>query len=138
MTLKSWFDEFMPIPASKAHKTDLEAIEHSLKKWQGLTKANLKKHGLELTIFNNICEIDNSNKKLVINCDSCALCLKHTRCHRTLNCSLQAVRENARACDEQTFSETISPWHAWGRNGDPKPMIRLLKKALAAMEGETK
>ena len=130
MTLQSWFDEFMPVKASKAHKTDLKALQHALKKWQGLDKTNLKKHGLKLTVFNNICEIDDNSEYFAVNGESCALCLKYTRCHSILNCPLQVVRENARACDEKTSSETISPWDTWGRNGDPKPMIRLIKKAL--------
>ena len=36
MSLQTWMDEFYPTPAQK-FPTELEAVEHSLSKWKGLT-----------------------------------------------------------------------------------------------------
>ena len=49
MSLKTWKKEFYPKEAIDAIKTELMATKHSLRKWRGLTKANLKKHGLVQT-----------------------------------------------------------------------------------------
>lgn len=46
MSIKTWKEEFYPVKPRKSMTTK-EAIEHSLRKWEGLRKSNLKKHGLE-------------------------------------------------------------------------------------------
>jgi hypothetical protein len=48
MSIESWKEEFYPEPASGkfVKRTDLSACRHSLRKWRGLTKENLQRHGL--------------------------------------------------------------------------------------------
>jgi len=46
MTIKTWKEEFYKVKPSK-RMSKVEAIQHSLLKWQGLTKSNLKKHGVK-------------------------------------------------------------------------------------------
>lgn len=40
MSLKTWKLEFYPVEASTVSKED--ALDHSLRKWEGLTEENLK------------------------------------------------------------------------------------------------
>lgn len=47
MSVKTWRDEFMPINAS-AKMTRREAVLHSIRKWEGLSPKNLRKH--EITV----------------------------------------------------------------------------------------
>lgn len=50
MSLQSWQDEFYPVEADQP-QTQLDAARHSLQKWQGVMKKNLKRHGLTLNRF---------------------------------------------------------------------------------------
>ena len=88
MSLKTWKKEFYNVDASKftnkrqSKNNTIKAIEHSLKKWQGLTKKNLDKHGLYKTLYEivdreyyeNEDNFGNVNGVLGITDDSCALC----------------------------------------------------------------
>ena len=131
MTLQSWFDEFMPVKASKANKTDLEALEHALKKWSGLTKVNLKKHRLFGNSSGDIQEID-TLEQFVISSSSCALCLKYPTCNSSLlsRCPLKVATDGFRCDQYKAEIDQDPPWTEWVKNQDPKPMIRLIKKAL--------
>lgn len=128
MSLKAWKKEFYSTPADKVSKKN--AVAHSLKKWQGLTKANLKKHGVRHDIDD--CGIEADKYTLSIDCGTCALCKHHyddlTQC---ATCPLAIVRGKVR-CDSITDSEAISPFSCWRSDFNPAPMIRWLKKALKA------
>lgn len=130
MSLESWKAKFYPVLASGfARKTWLAAVEHSIKKWTGLSAASLKKHGLQkddyrLSSGSGVCfEVAGS---------SCALCHKaglllsgQSDCSR---CVLSKIR-NGVPCDEEADHESLSPYSHFTGNDDPKPMLSLLRKA---------
>ena len=73
MSLKTWLDEFYPIPAAKVSKED--ALEHSIRKWKGLLPENLEKH----QVVYQWEELQSQNEEeliqpLPISSSSCALC----------------------------------------------------------------
>lgn len=122
--------EFYSTTPSKRMST-LKAIEHSLKKWKGLTKANLKKH--------NIIHNDNSyilidtNESFYIMDDTCSLCIKFRSIyfstqinHECKKCPLYKI--NNKACYENI--DNVYPYSEFLKNSNPIPMINLLKKAL--------
>lgn len=111
MSLETWKAEFYPIPADGVPEG--EALAHSLKKWEGLRKENLKKHGLR-TRFGRLGNIH-------IDASTCALChhYLHTAAGTCIACPLSTVY--AVNCDEQ--------YMAWGHSRDPEPMIALIKYA---------
>lgn len=79
MSIKSWKEEFYPIPASRVRKKD--AIDHSIKKWEGLSPENLSKH--ELTY--NFHTIMSCNEDyFCLGGNSCALCTRY--CTADLYC----------------------------------------------------
>ena len=124
MTVKTWKEEFYPIPADQATDTELEAIEHSLRKWRGLTKENRAKHGLTLNDF----VAYNSCSLIVINGSTCSLCKRHTvplsfltECSQ---CSITAI--TGTPCDKSGGS----PWSMWRFQNDPRPMISVLEQCL--------
>lgn len=129
MSLATWKKEFYPTPAYRVSKA--KAVEHSLKKWGGLTKKELNKHGLKRT-NSDIWEDKNS---FPISTDTCALC-KHyldteNGCPR---CPLTIVRGGVQ-CDVNIPSERGE--HAYGefeKNGNPMPMISWLKVAKAYVD----
>lgn len=126
MTLKTWEKEFYPKSAS-SRMTKRQAIEHSLKKWQGLTHKNLIKHGLE-TGFKSILEID-GREEIYINSITCALCVKYLDYDAEegkycVRCPL--VQTLGKPCDIDDFS----PYVKWFETGNPAAMIKALQKAL--------
>lgn len=127
MSIKTWTNEFYPVEPSK-RMTKLQAIEHSLRKWEGLRDSNLKKHGC----VKNGRFIDDGSLGgyLAINGESCALCVKYydedKECEK---CPLYKSLGN-RACDglENEYSQ-------WYRNGNPLPMIKALRKLHKEVTG---
>ena len=73
MSLQTWMDEFYPTPAQK-FPTELEAVEHSLRKWKGLTKENLEKHSVVHCRFSIR---DDAHVQLDIDSTTCALRVQH-------------------------------------------------------------
>jgi hypothetical protein len=80
MSIETWKKEFYPVTADKCPKNKKAALRHAFKKWRGLLKKNLRRHGLirqgswigskhDLAITKYI-----SSGILVIDGDTCALC----------------------------------------------------------------
>ena len=114
MSKETWIAEFYPIPADKVPAED--ALDHSIRKWEGALAENLEKHGLE-------------QPPVTFDSDSCALCLHYfsgtPECGR---CPLFIVRENVR-CDREGSHEKVSPFGQYMYGANPRPMLAWLKKA---------
>lgn len=129
MSLADWKDEFYPHDAEEA--TEEDAVEHSLRKWEGLRPENLKKHKVH-TIGSDL--EDDEDDYLDIDWSTCALCRVHSTsgdmcgededesCGR---CPLQAVLEGPHAYGCKV------PYQIWLESHDPLPMIEALKLAQA-------
>lgn len=112
MGKETWIAEFYPIPANKVSAED--AVDHSIKKWEGALEENLKKHGLDCPPM-GFCS------------DSCALCAHHAQ-HGCIHCPLFIVRGNVR-CYRERPRERVSPFDRYDLQGNPRPMLTWLKKA---------
>lgn len=130
MSLESWKAEFYPVEAS-AVPAD-QAVAHSLRKWEGLTQANLLAHEVECDLY-GVIDIKPLARhgRVPIDSQSCALChrfydesLSDSACSY---CPLSKARDCA--CDERKAGEEQSPFGAWGHDQNPAPMIFWLKKA---------
>lgn len=126
MSLESWKEEFYKTPAEGVKKG--KALDHSLRKWEGLKKGNLRKHGVGLesgSVF------DQDGGCLDIDGNTCALCFHYNRSFRNgcEGCPLVIVR-NGEGCDSGKD-------HPYGKflDGDPLPMLRLLRKAKGRRGG---
>lgn len=133
MSLKTWKEEFYPIPAIKVEMG--AAVDHSITKWSGLRPENLKKHHVvtnEYGIFDESSETsaDGVIQQLPINSDSCALCWYYIN-RECIHCPLYLVRDET-PCDRRMDGETIGPFPHYVDTGDPEPMIDWLEKAAAA------
>lgn len=132
MSIKTWKAEFYPITANRASKAD--AAEHSLRKWTGLLKKNLKKHNLENS-WGMLVE-EGKASCFPIDTTTCALCRRFYNFdefdekHECGDCPLFKVRGDVR-CDDPLKSEDYSPFTHFSNTSDPKPMIHWLKKAVA-------
>ena len=126
MSLITWKAEFYPKPATIVERS--EALEHSLQKWTGLRSANRDKHGVWRRVASVITDGAETMSMAAV---SCALCV-----HADLNgtgkcgqCPLYLSRGEV-PCDDRVPGETVAPWAAWSRDGDPEPMITALQEAI--------
>lgn len=125
MSLATWKKEFYPVPASRVSKKN--ALAHSLRKWLGLFKTALKRHGLEKG-----CSIiqDSVGEGLWIDDTTCALCkyFEDTQagCPGCPGCPL--AKSLGRNCCSNVIGD--SPYRAFIWQGNPRPMISALRKAI--------
>lgn len=129
MSLETWKAEFYPETTVKAAKRgDSAAVEHSLRKWEGLRPANLERHGMVTSEFGpRIFEQKNHLMKFGVAADTCALCQLHYE-KECCTCPLAKVRGDV-PCDDETKDEVRSPWGEWTHNRNPSPMIHWLTLA---------
>src|SRR4030042_366937 len=121
MSLKTWKKEFYPIPANKVKKSD--ALDHSIKKWEGLTKSNLEKHHVTFySDFSGHGIIARNGDCLAVNGYTCALCSKYDD-NDCFNCPLCIYLGSP--CDNLPGS----PYKIFANTKNPLPMINALKKA---------
>jgi hypothetical protein len=124
MSLHSWKKEFYPKGAHSA-EAKADPIGHSLRKWTGLLPKNLAKHGLKVE---NLLQLirDDTDHLFRITGSSCALCavyFKTTKNDPCQACPLYKALGNV-ACDAPH-----KPYRKWHITGDPRPMIRALRRA---------
>lgn len=143
MSLQTWKEEFYPIAAKAMEKLkasdDLSLLNHSLKKWIGLRKENLEKHGIIYSksmnaLYNSEDFIGTIGASSIsINGSSCSLCQRYgNSCH---SCPLKESRGTS--CDAD-IEETLSPWGEWIFNENPEPMILALQEAIKFVENQPK
>ena len=127
MSLDTWKAEFYPIPASACPPG--QAVEHSLRKWRGLRKENLERHGIERDgRFIGI--------EFRIGDETCALCriyYDHKAAYRDACNDCPIHQLTGARCDSSgsPYDSFGSPYDSFVTNGDPEPMIALLERTLA-------
>ena len=132
MSLKTWKKEFYPTAPTKC-KTEKAAVKHSLQKWTGALKENLKKHELECA-SSGLFEVgtDDVDSSFYFDEHTCALCKVHRDtegCVKCEDCVLFGLRDG-RSCDIGAGA----PYITFLTTNNPKPMISILKKALKKLE----
>ena len=135
MSIETWKDEFYPIPADdKRLRTRVACLEHSIRKWVGLRKANLKKHGCFASTRTLPNIEDKDGNCFYVSMSSCALCVRWG-CEDGSRSSCPIVQALGFSCDSAEGFGT-SLWDRWNWDSDPEPMIRALRKVLRAIKAE--
>lgn len=116
MSLQTWKAEFYPIEAEDVPKVD--ALAHSLRKWEGLLPENLKRHAVYLEYAN----VRDQNENFPIDASTCALCIYYSNWPVCQKCPIWEQNQNR--CDESSSSV----YTLFEANDDPNPMIQLLRK----------
>jgi hypothetical protein len=126
MSLKTWKSEFYKVPANEV-KSDIEALDHSILKWDGLSEVNLEKHRLYYDKdYGFIVGLDSDyfdgDGRLDIDSSNCALCQLHLSptCE---NCPLYKALGNQK-CDD-----TGMPYLEFLDDGNVLPMQAALEVA---------
>lgn len=129
MSYETWKQKYYPTDAITFRGGDLadldtviEAIEHSLRKWRGLSKTALREHGLVKSMWRIGKESqDREEYDLSISGNSCALCmLSGQDCDK---CPIVEVTGDV--CDGDD-----SQYDTWCSFTNPDPMIDLLETVL--------
>ena len=125
MSLKSWMKEFYPTEAF-SKKALAEPVTHSLRKWKGLTKTNLRKPGLVKNpdddfIYKDDNAVLDQRDRFDIDAENCACCMRYDPNNQDCDdCPL--MQFHADGCHSAYIEFTM--------DSDARPMIRLLEKAL--------
>jgi len=128
MSMKTWIKEFYAKPAKEVSKKN--ALAHSILKWEGLLKKNLKKHGLSKSEDDFFIE-DNQDNYFHIDAGSCALCEVHWRDANYGSCGdcpLFKVRGDV-SCARPRGDEDDSPYDKFVNSNNARPMLKWLKRA---------
>jgi hypothetical protein len=140
MSLDTWKQEFYPVAAVECPGNVVDAIAHSIRKWTGLTKENLERHGLRKVSADGIGEGDEpsvSDGTKFYTCSfSCALCV-HFSCAACPLAQARGGDGDGRGhvpCDSPRSDESLilTPWRSWTDKADPQPMLTWLRKAADA------
>ena len=137
MSIQSWKKEFYPVDASKCRKSILKALKHTLLKYTGTLKKNLKKHDIEKgkgsgRLFD--CR-GMSYGKLGFGEDTCALCNNPSDFP---DCEKCVLYESGNGCLSENDGDWKSPYHVFTIDNDPMPMIRIVKKLIVKEEKNAK
>lgn len=115
MSLRTWKGEFYPEEPNHLMSPQA-AIEHSIRKWEGAKKVNLRKHGVVLR-FDRVCEpgSEYAGVGLPFNSTTCALCRKFNS-YRTIgircaSCPLTAVGQLC-GSDGSAYSKWLEDYNA--------------------------
>lgn len=140
MPIKTWMEEFYPVTAQEAVETaaltsnndkrkfDLLLVDHSIKKWEGLTRDNLNRHNcFQDKLYPHIIIAPADGTTFSINTESCALCERYyedpdgerSECY---NCPLNEY------LGHPCFGyQNNTPYSQFTTYGNPFPMIEALK-----------
>lgn len=135
MSLATWKAEFYPVEAKDVKPED--ALDHSIRKWEGLRVQSLRKHGLKKENHGLATAMgDRSGCLFLPASQNCALCAHYKGADRKCQgCPLAQSRGGLR-CDvaRTSHGETISPWHAWAVRGVSRHMLVALRRAKKWVE----
>ncbi len=106
MSIETWKEEFLPIPANLVETKD--AILHSLHKWEGLTKGNRDRHRLR---WKEVISVTGE--------DTCALCLQFLK-NSCIDCPIYKAGQRCGVANSNAYS-------IFREVENPYPMIKLLQ-----------
>jgi hypothetical protein len=138
MSLQTWKDEFYPVRAKDCPIED--AIDHSIRKWEGMRQENIDKHGIKLV--SGVLESVPFDMKevLYINASTCALCHYYAK-EGPYGCAACPITAYKKSRDESVTGDPCGNAYMWGigrrllvPHRDPTVMIELLKNTKEHME----
>lgn len=137
MSLKTWKAVFYPESATKP-RTWIDATKHSIQKWKGLSKTNIKRHKLK-SAGGELYEADDDTlggvPSMVISDENCALCRRAQAKSSSYMCHVCPIFEmRGKSCCDGRDNE----YYSWIVSGNHKPMLKLLKQTLKFLEEKGK
>lgn len=135
MSVKTWKEEFYPVPAVDVPAA--EAAAHSLRKWIGARPENLARHDVRLNGETGSV-MDDTDDRVRFTSVTCALCARFFDIENIENqseacrqCPLALARGGV-SCTDVIEDEDESPFYMLTSDKpSPEPMISWLEKAVA-------
>jgi len=124
MSLKSWEKEFYPVDAKTvAEISNLAMFQHTLLKYKGARKENLKKHRVK--IIN--CRIFSERRSAYgypfkFTDSTCSLCFAYHNIGYCTSCPIHKAGQDCNTVDNCPYQKFL--------DGDPEPMIELMLKLI--------
>lgn len=115
MSLKTWTKEFYPTPASLATKRT--ALAHSLRKWEGLLKKNVRRHGGMVVSWGDVSFKDGV---FLPDGSNCSLCRVYDVDGMCSGCPIDSAGQNCH--------ESGSAFPRYIETGNAVPMVNLLRR----------
>lgn len=147
MSIQSWMEEFFPVDAttlsqefSKGNVKDIDLINHSIRKWEGVLPDALSRHGL-LHVSSMLISEDHPivESNFQLGSKNCSLCAIYVEQY-CIDCPLYKEREGY-SCDEINDEDAenglVDPWSEATDHKDPKPMLMWLKRAAKSTNKTT-
>jgi hypothetical protein len=129
MSFKSWKVEFYAEDAKDlVERSDMECVEHSIKKWEGALPENLAKHSKSLNYTGARVSTNAGKYVLEFDSETCALCQKYPEdCHTDAESRFENFLDQTKKCP--ILRETGETCHHAYKHSidDPSKMIKLLK-----------
>lgn len=134
-----------------AEAGDVEALRHSIRKWEGAGKEALEEHGLRKTDSSCVITETEGEQWLAFGLRSCALCQRHLvytqdgpvvehtgEGHESCGkCPLVRQRDGGvllTCYEDEDDDEGSAPYRRWTEHNDPGPMLALMRDVLRAHE----
>jgi len=129
MSLSTWMSEYYPVPAVNATPETALAMVES--KWLGLLPKALKKHGIIRVKWSRLLSEEGVDKGkeayFSVDSQSCHLCKLYIE-DECSNCPLKDYKESI-GVEQEGGLACGDEYDFWLRDGDPRPMIRLIQDA---------
>lgn len=130
MSLETWKQEFYDVDAQDvaAERDMLKCLEHSIKKWNGLTEDNLEKHECFIDTIDGTAAVSDGWDYLYLDSESCSLCILSTR--------ISIEQEIYDDCSPCPLKNCQKEYLEFSEDYNPMPMIELLQGAKKNVESE--
>lgn len=127
MSLATWKKEFYPKEAAEIARkgTDLQIVDHCIRKWEGLSPENREEHGLfRVDIdFADLCDT-HSNTEFSISIKTCALCTKYYDDHATKAVDICVACPITKAVGAPCYDGYLK----YATSGNPDLMLKTLRR----------
>ena len=132
MSIATWKKEFYPTPADQC--TAANALDHSIRLWEGARKSSLKAHGLRKGGREGTDLIDDDFNTFFLTArNHCALCLNYR------SCMLDSVPDQETCPIARMIGGTcFDACDVWHEEDDARPMLTLLKRVKREMAKRAK
>ena len=124
MSIESWKKEFYPVDAKTvAEINNLAMFQHTLLKYKGARKENLKKHRVKIINARIFSERRSAYGYPFKFTDStCSLCFAYHYIGYCTSCPIHKAGQDCNTVDDVPYQKFL--------DGDPEPMIELMKKLI--------
>lgn len=133
MSAETWIKEFYPVSAHDV-ESEIGAVNHSLRKWEGLRKSSLNAHGLEIppiSVSSSTCSLC-----LLYGCSDCPITKAiGISCDYTFDVDMNEIQDDDDEFVPPDGFDSRSPWMHWNYNMNPEPMILALQLASENCNG---